>query len=221
MPGRSTAPMLVRRSSIRVSLRRSAGPRRGDRPRLPRLSPSFRPTLSNRAQWRSLYGQRNRRLCDRLASRVAAAFDRTLRERCWPANVEQELAPNLTAFGRFGWNNDKTESFAFTEVGQSLAGGVGANGAMWHRRQDRAGLAFVSNAISKDHQNYLALGGHGFLLGDGALHYGRENIIETYYTVHVWSGIYAAPGLQYIVNPGYNRDRSPVLVPSFRLHLEF
>jgi len=30
-----------------------------------------------------------------------------------------------------------------------------------------------------------------------------------------------SPGLQHIVNPGYNRDRGPVLVPSFRVHLEF
>ena len=76
--------------------------------------------------------------------------------------------------------------------------GVGANGAWWHRKQDRAGIAFVSNAIKKDHQNYLAAGGLGFLLGDGQLNYGRENILETYYTVHVWRGIYLAPGLQHI-----------------------
>jgi high affinity Mn2+ porin len=136
-------------------------------------------------------------------------------------NLEQNLARNLTAFARFGWDNGKTESFAYTEVDQTFAGGIGASGAMWHRRHDRAGLALVSNAICKDHQRYLADGGLGFLLGDGALNYGREDIVETYYTAHVWRGIYVAPGLQHIVNPGYNRDRGPVLVPSFRLHLEF
>jgi len=135
-------------------------------------------------------------------------------------NLEQNLTSDLTAFGRFGWNNGKTESFAFTEVDQTFAGGLGAHGALWHRRYDRAGLAFVSNAISKDHQTYLADGGFGFLLGDGALNYGRENIVEAYYTLHTWRGIYVAPGLQHIVNPGFNRDRGPVLVPSFRLHVE-
>jgi len=136
-------------------------------------------------------------------------------------NLEQHLTPNLTAFGRFGWDNGKTESFAYTEVDQTFAAGLAANGAWWHRRQDRAGVAAVSNAICKDHQNYLRLGGLGFLLGDGNLNYGRENIVETYYTAHVWRGIYVAPGLQHINNPGYNRDRGPVLVPSFRLHVEF
>jgi high affinity Mn2+ porin len=136
-------------------------------------------------------------------------------------NLEQNLLPNLTAFARFGWDNGKTESFAYTEVDQTFAEGLGANGAWWHRKQDRAGVAFVSNAICKDHQTYLADGGLGFLLGDGALNYGRENIVETYYTIHAWRGIYLAPGLQHIVDPGYNRDRGPVLVPSFRAHIEF
>jgi high affinity Mn2+ porin len=136
-------------------------------------------------------------------------------------NSEQNLTRNLTAFARFGWDNGKTESFAYTEVDQTFAGGLGANGAWWHRKQDRAGIAFVTNGICKDHQTYLADGGLGFLLGDGKLNYGRENILETYYTVHVWRGIYLAPGLQHIVDPGYNRDRGPVLVPSFRAHVEF
>ncbi|MGA7908966.1 MAG: carbohydrate porin [Candidatus Sulfotelmatobacter sp.] len=136
-------------------------------------------------------------------------------------NLEQNLTHYLTAFARFGWDNGKTESFAYTEVDQTFAEGVGANGAWWHRKQDRAGVAFVSNAICKDHQTYLADGGYGFLIGDGALRYGRENILETYYTVHAWRGIYLAPGLQHIVNPGYNRDRGPVLVPAFRAHVEF
>ncbi len=136
-------------------------------------------------------------------------------------NLEQNLTRYLTAFARFGWDNGKTESFAYTEVDQTFAEGIGANGAWWHRKQDRAGIAFVSNAIKKDHQNYLADGGLGFLLGDGALNYGRENIFETYYTVHVWRGIYLAPGVQHINNPGYNRDRGPVVVPTFRAHVEF
>jgi len=136
-------------------------------------------------------------------------------------NTEQSLTRYLTAFARFGWNNGKTESFAYTEVDQTFAQGIGATGAWWHRKQDRAGVAFITNAIKKDHQNYLAAGGLGFLLGDGGLNYGRENILETYYTVHVWRGIYLAPGVQHISNPGYNRDRGPVTVPTFRAHVEF
>ena len=141
-------------------------------------------------------------------------------------NVEQNLTRNLTAFARWGWDDGRTESFAYTEIDSTFNQGVGVNGALWHRKQDRAGVAFVSNGIKKDHQIYLADGGLGFLLGDGrpnhvGLNYGRESIVESYYTAHVWRGIYLAPGVQHINNPGYNRDRGPVVVPSFRLHLEF
>jgi carbohydrate-selective porin OprB len=83
------------------------------------------------------------------------------------------------------------------------------------------GAVFISNAIKSDHQRYLQLGGKGFLLGDGGLTYGRENIFEAYYNAHVWQGFFTGVGLQHINNPGYNRVRGPVLVPSVRFHLEF
>lgn len=136
-------------------------------------------------------------------------------------NLEQDLSRYFTAYARWGWDNGRTESFAYTEIDSTFNQGVRANGALWHRKQDRAGVAFVSNGIKRDHQVYLADGGLGFLLGDGALTYGRENIVESYYTVHVWRGIYFAPGVQHLNNPGYNRDRGPVVVPSLRAHVEF
>jgi len=136
-------------------------------------------------------------------------------------NLEQNLSPNFVAFARWGWDNGRTESFAYTEVDSTFLEGLGVYGAKWHRKQDRAGIAFVSNGICKYHQTYLADGGLGFLLGDGGLSYGRENILEAYYTAHVWRGIYLAPGVQHINNPGYNQDRGPATVPSFRAHIEF
>jgi hypothetical protein len=136
-------------------------------------------------------------------------------------NVEQNLTRSVTAFARWGWDDGKTESFAYTEVDSTFAEGVVVHGAKWHRKQDRVGVTFVSNGIKKDHQIYLADGGSGFLLGDGKLNYGREKIVEAFYTAHVWRGIYVAPAVQHINNPGYNRDRGPVIVPSLRAHVEF
>jgi high affinity Mn2+ porin len=77
-----------------------------------------------------------------------------------------------------------------------------------------------SNGISGDHRRYLALGGLGFLLGDGALNYGTERIVEGYYTLHVWRGISCALDVQQVWNPGYNQDRGPVLIPGIRIHIE-
>lgn len=136
-------------------------------------------------------------------------------------NAEQDLSETLRVFGRFGWNEGQHESFAYTEVDQTVELGGDLRGNAWNRKVDRAGIAFVSNGISRDHAEYLRLGGQGFLLGDGNLNYGRETIAEAYYTAHLWRGIFAAFDLQHINNPGYNRDRGPVLVPGMRLHVEF
>ena len=82
------------------------------------------------------------------------------------------------------------------------------------------GAAYVVNGLSGDHRRYLALGGLGFLLGDGALNYGLEQIFEAYYTAHVWRGISVAADYQHVANPGYNRSRGPVSIVGFRLHFE-
>jgi hypothetical protein len=111
--------------------------------------------------------------------------------------------------------------FDFNDVGSAVLLGADLAGDRWRRKQDKIGTAFVSNGISAVHQKYLELGGLGFLLGDGALNYGRETIFEGYYNAHVWRGVFAALDVQHINNPGYNRDRGPVLVPGVRVHLEF
>jgi high affinity Mn2+ porin len=136
-------------------------------------------------------------------------------------NVEQELPRDLRAFLRLGWNEGHHESFAYTEVNSTVAAGADMAGKRWHRELDKVGAAVVSNGISAAHQSYLRNGGHGFLLGDGRLRYGRENILEAYYTLHVWRGLYLSADVQRVWNPGYNRDRGPVLVPGTRLHVEF
>ena len=136
-------------------------------------------------------------------------------------NAEQELTENLRVFGRFGWNDGKTESFAYTEVDQTVEAGTDYAGARWHRPADKIGVAVVSNAIKADHQNYLKLGGLGFILGDGNLNYGRENIVESYYNWHAWRGLFYAVDVQHINNPGYNCDRGPVWVGSVRAHVDF
>ena len=137
------------------------------------------------------------------------------------ANAEYTFPKLVRVFARTGWNEGHNESFAYTEVNNSAQAGGDLSGALWNRAQDRLGVAVVSNGLSAPHREYLALGGLGFLLGDGTLRYGREDIFETYYTAHVWRGLSASGGLQYIDHPGYNRDRGPVLVGMLRLHVDF
>ena len=136
-------------------------------------------------------------------------------------NAEQELTQNLRVFTRIGWNEGQHESFAYTEVDQTVEIGGDYSGRGWSRPNDKLGLAFVSNAIKRDHQNYLRRGGLGFLLGDGNLNYAREDILEGYYNVHAWRGVYYALDTQFIEHPGYNKDRGPTLVSALRMHVDF
>ena len=135
-------------------------------------------------------------------------------------NFEQELTETTRVFGRTGWNEGQNESFAYTEVNQSVQFGGDWRLKGLRREQDKLGLTFMTHGISRVHQRYLALGGQGFLLGDGRLNYAREDILEAYYTAQLRRGVYAGPDLQWIAHPGYNKDRGPVPVVSLRLHLE-
>jgi high affinity Mn2+ porin len=136
-------------------------------------------------------------------------------------NFEQELTSWLGVFGRAGWSDGRNESFAYTEIDRTGEIGEYFDGKLWRRKKDRAGTVFEASGLSADHRTYLADGGLGFLLGDGALTYGREKIFEAYYTGHLWRGFFASFDVQHINNPGYNQARGPVVVPGVRLHVEF
>jgi hypothetical protein len=136
-------------------------------------------------------------------------------------NFEQEIISQVDVFGRLGRSDGRNESFAYTEDDRTAEIGAFTKGSWWKRRNDRIGVAFVANGIVAAHQEYLRLGGLGFLLGDGNLRYGPEKIVEAFYTVHLWRGLFAAFDIQHINNPGYNKDRGPVLVPGVRAHIDF
>ncbi|HUI61271.1 MAG TPA: carbohydrate porin [Steroidobacteraceae bacterium] len=151
-------------------------------------------------------------------------------------NAEQPLADDgdTGVFARLGWNDGRTESFAFAEVDRLVSFGGQVCGAHWMRTADRLGGAVAIEGLSDPHRDYLAAGGSGFLLDDGALHYAHEQILELYYRIAVpWplghgSGVLQryplqlqlSPDFQYIRNPGYNSDRGPVHLWALRFHLE-
>jgi high affinity Mn2+ porin len=136
-------------------------------------------------------------------------------------NFEQEVTPDVSVFGRLGWSDGHNESFCYTEDDRTVEFGGFAMGRSWRRPTDRAGVAFVANGIVASHQQYLALGGLGFLLGDGALAYSPEKIFEGFYTAHLWRGFFVSYDFQHINDPGYNQARGPVAVSGFRFHTDF
>jgi high affinity Mn2+ porin len=138
-------------------------------------------------------------------------------------NLEQPVsdAGETGLFARLGWNDGANESFAFTEVDRHLSAGVQVSGVHWGRKDDRFGAAGSRTGIVRVHRDYLNAGGLGFLLGDGKLNYGAEEIMETYYRVQLGRPLQVSPDLQLIRNPGYNSDRGPALVGSVRVNFRY
>jgi len=117
-------------------------------------------------------------------------------------------------------NDGQNETWAFTEIDRSFATGLRFDGDLWKQQKDHLGIAFVANGLSAAHQNYLAHGGYGFIIGDGKLNYAQEKIIELYYSFHTLKNIFITPDYQFILNPAYNKDRGPVHVVALRIHID-
>ncbi|WP_454753704.1 carbohydrate porin [Cupriavidus necator] len=133
----------------------------------------------------------------------------------------QEVNDSLGVFFRANMSDDKTETYAFTEIGKQIAGGGTLNGTSWGRPNDELGVAMAVNMLRSPHRDYLAAGGLGAFLGDGALRYGPEQVLEVYYSLALLKYFSVSPNAQYIRNPGYNRDRGPAKFYGVRFHAEF
>jgi high affinity Mn2+ porin len=136
-------------------------------------------------------------------------------------SLEQALTDEVGLFGRWSWNDGKTEIMAFTDIDASLSLGASIKGVRWGRPDDVIGIGGAINALSRDHRDFIAAGGLGVLIGDGALNYRRERILETYYAFALNKQLTLTADYQLITNPAYNADRGPVHVFSGRLHGEF
>jgi high affinity Mn2+ porin len=136
-------------------------------------------------------------------------------------NLQQEIADDIGAFARWSWNDGRSEISAFTDITQSLSIGTSIKGTRWGRPDDVVGIAGSINWISPVFQAFLAAGGTGVLVGDGALSYSAENVLETYYAFQLTKGMILTADYQLLVNPAYNNVRGPVNVFAGRLHVQF
>ena len=137
-------------------------------------------------------------------------------------DLEQSLRDDLGLFARAGEADGNLEPYEFADIDQTLAGGLSLSGKRWGRAGDTVGVAGAINFISKIHQQYLADGGLGILIGDGRLpHPGPEEIVETYYKAALTKDLALSLDAQLVTNPAYNRDRGPAPIFAARLHAQF
>lgn len=136
-------------------------------------------------------------------------------------SFDQQISRDFGFFTRLGWNDGKTQSFAFTAIDRLASGGVSLKGTTWNRKNDVVATSYTAAGLSGVHALYLARGGLDFLIGDGKLNYAPECVWESYYSARLVPGFFATFDLQRVENPAYNHDRGPVWIESIRLHMEF
>jgi carbohydrate-selective porin OprB len=135
-------------------------------------------------------------------------------------SFDQAVTSDIGVFTRLGWNDGKTQSFAFTAIDRLATGGVSMKGTRWHRKDDVVATSFTAGGLSAVHREYLAAGGLDFLIGDGQLNYAPEYVWESYYSARLCPGLFGAFDVQRDADPAYNQDRGPVTIYSLRLHME-
>jgi len=135
-------------------------------------------------------------------------------------NIEQAVADDIGVFLRASWADGKTETYAFTEIDRSISAGARIKGTSWSREEDELAVGIVGNALSQERRDYLARGGISFFIGDGALDYRPETIVELLYVLRIMKWASVSIDWQHISNPAYNADRGPVDLGAIRLHVE-
>lgn len=118
-------------------------------------------------------------------------------------------------------SDGRFETYEFTDIDRTIATGFFFSGKLWGRSEDALRVAGIINGISREHEQFLNLGGLGIAVGDGMLpHPGNERVLETHYSFPVLSWR-ATVTYAFIDNPAYNEDRGPVSIISTRLHAQF
>jgi high affinity Mn2+ porin len=137
-------------------------------------------------------------------------------------DLQQQLTADLGLFARGGFAGGGVEPYEFTDIDRTISAGLSLNGQRWGRADDTIAIGGVVDCISSLHQQYLAAGGLGILVGDGRLpHPTSENILEAYYDVGFGRRADLTIDYQFVDNPAYNSDRGPVSIFALRLHAQF
>ncbi len=147
-----------------------------------------------------------------------AATRQTRSQYGFVGNVELAATKDLGLFARAAWWNGQSE-ILYTDITSSFSIGAVLKGTAWGRPLDKVGLAYAANGLSGSYQKYLSIGGLGVNVGDGALSYAPENIVETYYSIGINDATALTFDYQFVANPAFNTARGPVSVFSARLHV--
>ena len=148
------------------------------------------------------------------------ASSRALRSKAGASvSWDQAIGSTWGVFARAGGNDGRSESWSFTEADRALSAGLSASGAAWGCPADSLGCGWACDFLSPGHRKFLAAGGSGLVLGDGALAYRPEQVLECYYDWVALPTLMISPDIQWVQNPGYNHARGPVFFWAMRVRV--
>ena len=136
-------------------------------------------------------------------------------------NLEQKITDDIGVFFRGMYNDGQTEVYSYTSTDRSIALGGIAKGTLWDRERDSFGLGYAQGWISREHAQYLSMGGIDGFIGDGALSWASEHVMDVFYSLNIVSPVWFTADFQFIANPAYNSARGPLEVYGGRVHIEF
>jgi high affinity Mn2+ porin len=133
------------------------------------------------------------------------------------AGIDAQLPYDVRAFAGASTSDGGVETFGVAEIDNSVRAGAIVRGAAWGRVADEAGIGIASSGLAAIHRSYLQLGGIGPIVGDGTLRYGREDVLETYYSARIVRGVVAGLHASVVDHPAFNASRGPLFVGELRL----
>lgn len=136
-------------------------------------------------------------------------------------NWEQQVWDDVGLFFRGMWSDGNTEVYSYTSTDRSISLGALVKGGRWGRPRDTFGIGYGQGWLSSAHVSYLGMGGIDGFIGDGAITYKPEQVVNLFYSYNLFSSTWLTADYQHIENPGYNADRGPVDIYGARVHVEF
>lgn len=136
-------------------------------------------------------------------------------------NIKQQVMENVGFFLRASMADGRYQTVDYIDNDRQISAGFVFDGALWNRRDDEIGIAGAMAGLHGDHVRYFELGGIGTYIGDGAMSYGGEKNMETYYKLGLSKNFDVTFDYQFFVNPGHNMARGPVNVFSLRARAAF
>jgi high affinity Mn2+ porin len=136
-------------------------------------------------------------------------------------NMEQRITEDVGLFFRGMYSDGRTEVYSYVPADRSLSFGAAVKGFRWGREKDTVGLGYGQSWISKQHADYLNMGGIDGFIGDGKINVKPEQVVDIYYQWHVVKSAWLTFDYQYLANPAFNADRGPVNIYNARVHFEF